>query len=160
MMPPDDSDHAVLRGLAERWSRGQDPDFDPEALARLTLLEARHNLAVLELLGAPETSLPAQTLWEVPALLSTSALETALGHGTIATPAFASLRRLRPPAADSTPEASDILTRLYVEIGALRTLAALRQNGDLKGMRIRSRLTALRLELARVVVTLAREPRK
>jgi len=153
--------HDLLGGLTERWAKAQDPTLDALALLRLTVLEARCNVALLDLaVGPGPPPLPSAALWEIPAMLRTDALHAVLGQGAVATQAFAPLRRLKVPDTAAGPDGADILTHLYTRITALQGLASLRKRGDLKRVRIRSRLTDLQNELARIVGVLAREVRK
>jgi len=159
-MTSPDPFHDLLGGLTERWAKAQDPTLDALALFRLTALEARCNLALLDLAVGTGEPLPPAALWEIPAVLRTDALQAVLGQGAIATLAFAPLRRLKVSDTAAGPDGADILTHLYMRIAALQGLASLRKRGDLKRVRIRSRLTEIRNDLLRVVTVLAREVRK
>jgi hypothetical protein len=152
--------HEVLGTLQDRWAKAQDPELDAQTLIRLMQLEARQNLAVLELaLGNPGRT-PASALWEIPAVLSTDALAVVLGQGALASGGLVALRRLRPTGAEGDPAATDILTHLFIGITALRALASARKRGALRGIRIKSRLGEIRTDLNRIVAALSREAKK
>jgi hypothetical protein len=159
-MPPADPPHDLLGVLADRWSRAQDPELDAQALVRLTILEARSNVALLDLAVGEEEALSPAALWEIPPILQTPALGAVLGQGALALPAFAGVRRLKPTEADAGLEPADIMTQLYVRITALKALASLRKRGGLKRVRIRNRLENLRTDFTRVVAALARDVKK
>ena len=159
MGTPSDTLHGLLGPLADRWAKAQDPEQDALALARVTLIEARRNLAVLDVAVGQAQALPPSALWQIPAILETEALGAVLGQGALVTPAFATVRRLKPSDSDGH-DVGDILTQLYVRISALRALASLRKRSELKAVRVRARLTGLRTDIIRVVAVLARDVRK
>jgi hypothetical protein len=152
--------HEVLETIQDRWAKAQDPELDAQTLARLTQLEARRNLAVLELVLGDAGRAPTSLLWEIPAVLSTEALAAVLGQGAIASGGLVALRRLRPTGSEGDPAATDILTHLYIGITALRALASVRKRGPLKGVRIKTRLGEIRTDLNRIVAALSREAKK
>jgi len=160
MMSPSDPLHELLGGLAERWGKALDPEQDVQALVRVATLEARRNLAILDLVVGQGAAIPPASLWDIPGMLQTEALQVVLGQGLLTQQAFAGVRRLKATDAGTTPDAADVLTHIYVRIAALQALASVPRRQDLKQLRIRSRLTTLHTDFSRVVAVLGREVKK
>jgi hypothetical protein len=145
----------LFGGLVDRWAKAHTAKIDAKALVRLLRLEARRNLAILDVAVARAVILPPPALWAVPELVQTEIIETLLGRGDEANRALGILRKLNVEKDEDSLDTDDFLTNLYVRVTSLQSLALLNRQTPLESVQIQRRLMALRQEYIRLVKTLA-----
>lgn len=150
--------YGLVGGVIERWRRTKAAKVDAAALLRLLRLEARRNLAILEVTVGRHDALEVERLWDVAAVLNVEVLEAVLGQGETAIQAFQALRTLPVYEPEDTRDGADFLTSLYVRINTLQSLALLNAKGPLSWVRVDTRLGNLRQDTLALVKALASMP--
>lgn len=150
--------YGFVGGIIDRWTRAKAAKVDAAALVRLLRLEARRNLAVLEVTSGRHDAFEGERLWEVATVLEVEVLEAVLGQGETAMKAFRALRTLPVHESEDTRDGADFLTSLYVRIKTLQSLALLNAKGPLSWVRVDTRLGNLRQDTLALVKALSSMP--
>lgn len=144
--------------LLSRYEQWQRAKLDARALLQLLLLEARRNIAILDVAVGAVEPLDNDALWEVPTILSTEVLEALLSRDTRSEKALDSLRRLPPTTPDGDdPDAMTLTLRIHTRATALQALSRLNQKSPLSKVRIKTRIENLRRDWVALSIRLAQE---
>lgn len=137
----------LIGNLLERYWRTQDKKIDTNAVLRLLVIEARRNLAVLDVAVARKAALPAGALWNVPMVLRIEVLEALLSRDVRSDKALktiAGFTSKRQADGSDEPGTASLAMSLYVRTTALQALCTLNRKSGLDRVQIKLRLERLR----------------
>ena len=150
----------LATSLIDRWVAGKRARLNAKALVRLLRLEARRNLAILDVAIRIDGPDSAPQLWEAATLLQVEVIETILGQGEISARAFREVEKLRISDPEKGQDGAGFLMSLYVRVISLRALAHLNSKSPLRTVKIELRLKHMRDDFLDLVKTLNKSAEK